>query len=144
MTTEEVKPAITVPTFGKFTGQCKWWSNRLNYGFITVCSDEDNMKGIDVFCHHSGIIPLNSKYRTLRKGEYINFNLVDGPKGKQAVHVTGILGGPLMCDVSPITPKPDVPMQSPQNAGMIPKMMMPFMYPHPSMLHPAFRGPVRA
>jgi len=110
-TPDDIRPAITEFTAGEYTGQCKWWSNRLNYGFITVLSPRD--KGVDLFCHHTGIKPLNSKYRTLRKGEYCNFDVVDGAKGKQAVNVTGIGGGPLMCDVTPYTPRVVLPQGGP-------------------------------
>jgi cold shock CspA family protein len=82
---------------GKTVGQCKWFSDRLGYGFLTVVSDD--LKGKDIFVHHSGITPLNSKYRTLRKGEYVNFDVHDGENGYQATNVTGVYGGPLMCDV---------------------------------------------
>lgn len=81
---------------GKYVGQCKWFNDLLGYGFVTVCDGED--KGKDIFVHHSGIMPLNSNYRTLKKGEYLNFDIIDGMNGLQAVHVTGIQGGPLMCD----------------------------------------------
>lgn len=81
---------------GKYVGQCKWFNDSLGYGFVTVCDGED--KGKDIFVHHSGIMPLNSNYRTLKKGEYLNFDIVTGMNGLQAVHVTGIQGGPLMCD----------------------------------------------
>lgn len=81
---------------GKFVGQCKWFNDLLGYGFVTVCDGED--KGKDIFVHHSGIMPLNSNYRTLKKGEYLNFDIINGMNGLQAVHVTGIQGGPLMCD----------------------------------------------
>ena len=82
---------------GRYTGQVKWWNDRLGFGFATVCAGED--RGRDVFVHHSGIRPLNSNYRTLRKGEYVNFNITNGHNGQQAVDVTGINGGSLMCDV---------------------------------------------
>lgn len=81
---------------GKYVGQCKWFNDLLGYGFVTVCDGGD--KGKDIFVHHSGIMPLNSNYRTLKKGEYLNFDIIDGMNGLQAVHVTGIQGGPLMCD----------------------------------------------
>ena len=102
-TSNDVPPAISDAPHGDFTGQCKWWSNRLNYGFITIIGPSD--KGVDLFCHHTGIKPLNSKYRTLRKGEYCNFDVIDGAKGRQATRVTGIGGGPLMCDVNPYIPR---------------------------------------
>jgi len=82
--------------YGKYVGQCKWFNDTYGYGFITVCDGEE--KGKDVFVHHSGIRPLNSNYRTLKKGEYLTFDLEAGAKGLQAVNVKGINGGPLMCD----------------------------------------------
>jgi cold shock CspA family protein len=82
---------------GAFTGQVKWWNDRLGFGFATVCTCEE--RGRDVFVHHTGIRPLSSNYRTLRKGEYVNFNITNGHNGQQAVDVTGICGGMLMCDV---------------------------------------------
>lgn len=85
------------PTIGETIGQCKWFSDRLGYGFLTVVSDD--LKGKDIFVHHSGINPLNSKYRTLKKGEYVNFDVQEGEHGYQATNVTGVYGGPLMCDV---------------------------------------------
>ena len=85
---------------GKYTGQVKWFNDRLGYGFCTICGGDD--KGKDVFVHHTGIRPANSNYKTLRKGEYVNFNLTNGHNGPQAVDVTGICGGSLMCDVMPI------------------------------------------
>lgn len=81
---------------GGYTGQCKWFNDKLGYGFVTICDGKD--KGKDIFVHHSGIKPLNSNYKTLRKGEYIQFNVIDGMNGLQAVDVRGIGGGPLMCD----------------------------------------------
>lgn len=89
----EVKETETV---GKYTGQCKWFNDKLGYGFVTICDGDE--KGKDIFVHHSGVKPLNSNYKTLRKGEYIQFNVVDGMNGLQAVDVRGIGGGPLMCD----------------------------------------------
>ena len=93
----------TTVKLGDFFGQCKWFDDVRGYGFITVVSDGD-MKGKDVFVHHSVVQTLNSNYRTLRKGEYIQFDIGESAKKNsdhqcQAMSVTGILGGPLMCDV---------------------------------------------
>jgi cold shock CspA family protein len=79
-----------------YTGYTKWFNDKLGYGFITIC--DGNEKGKDIFVHHSGIKPLNSNYKTLRKGEYIQFAILNGKNGNQAINVTGIKGGPLMCD----------------------------------------------
>jgi cold shock CspA family protein len=92
-TTDE--PLVT-GDYGKYVGNCKWFNSKIGYGFITIMNDEH--KGKDIFVHHSGIHPKNSNFKTLSKGEYISLNIVDGQNGLQAVDVTGILGGPLMCD----------------------------------------------
>ena len=103
---------------GETIGTCKWLNDKLGFGFITICDGND--KGKDIFVHHSGINPLNSNYRTLKKGEYINFNVVSGQNGLQAIDVTGINGGPLMCDhiigkkVTPVTSIPSIVTHQPQ------------------------------
>ena len=96
---------VTDPENGVYIGQTKWFNDKLGYGFITIC--DGDKKGKDIFVHHSGIKPQNSNYKTLRKGEYINFNIIAGMNGPQAIDITGINGGPLMCDViQGFTPPP--------------------------------------
>lgn len=91
---------------GQHMGQVKWFNDKLGYGFITVCdihtTPMESHAGHDVFVHHSGVRPLNSNYHSLRKGEYTSFNMTQGLHGPQAVDVTGIAGGTLMCDVVPM------------------------------------------
>ena len=81
----------------RLLGQCKWFSDRLGYGFITVREDGE-FKGNDVFVHHSYIRPCQTFYKSLFKGEYVNFGLNQGYAGMQAVDVTGVNGGSLICD----------------------------------------------
>jgi cold shock CspA family protein len=81
---------------GTLIGNCKWFNKKLGYGFITAYEGEH--KGTNIFVHHSCIKPLNSTFRTLRKGEYVHFDVENGKNGLQAINVTGVLGGPLMCD----------------------------------------------
>jgi CspA family cold shock protein len=83
-------------TTSTHTGQCKWFNNSYGYGFLTVVDGPN--KGADIFVHWEGIKPLNSMYKTLKKGEYCIFDVVESEKGKQAVNVRGICGGPLLCD----------------------------------------------
>jgi cold shock CspA family protein len=85
-------------TVGEYTGQVKWWNDKLGFGFATICEGPE--RGRDIFVHHTGIRPVSSNYRTLRKGEYVNFNITEGHNGYQAVDVTGICGGMLMCDIA--------------------------------------------
>jgi cold shock protein len=60
-------------------GTVKWFSNEKGFGFISR-SDGD-----DVFVHHSAI--QMEGYRTLTEGQKVEFDIVEGPKGKQAANV---------------------------------------------------------
>lgn len=120
------------PIIGQYVGQCKWFNDMLGFGFVTVCEGVD--KGKDIFVHHTGIKPLNSNYRTLKKGEYLNFNIINGMNGLQAVDVTGINGGPLMCDfvsiTRPTTTPPTLPRRSNDSSLMRPATGGPDMRRH--------------
>ena len=68
--------------FGGITmkGTVKWFNNQKGYGFI---SDES---GKDVFVHYSG---LNMEgFKSLDEGASVEFDVIDGAKGPQAVNVT--------------------------------------------------------
>lgn len=93
---EILEETVDTIEHGDIIGNCKWFNKKLGYGFITVY--QGDKRGCNIFVHHSGIRPLNSNFKTLRKGEYVHFNIVDGVNGPQATHVTGVCGGPLMCD----------------------------------------------
>lgn len=149
---------VTEPKVGAFIGQCKWFNDSLGYGFLTVVSAGEQ-KGKDIFVHHSAIKPLNSNYKTLKKGEYVNFDIVKGDNGEQASNVTGVGGGALICDVTtPSTGRggavrapqnvptsaPVPPRRPPRNiAPPTPFPMVgagPFMPPPPPPPHYAGRG----
>jgi CspA family cold shock protein len=57
----------------------KWFSNEKGYGFI------ERDEGDDVFVHHSAIVM--DGYRTLREGQRVEFEVVQGDKGLQAANV---------------------------------------------------------
>ena len=78
-------------------GQVKWFNNKIGYGFITILDKEEK----DIFVHHMNISPLESNYRTLKIGEYVEFAVEEQSSGEhkeQAVDVTGIYGKELQCD----------------------------------------------
>jgi len=66
----------------RIRGTVKWFSAEKGYGFITP---ED---GADVFVHFSAI-QMNG-YRKLEAGDQVEFEIVDGPKGKQADAVSPV------------------------------------------------------
>ena len=60
-------------------GTVKWFNNQKGYGFITA---ED---GKDVFVHFSG---LNMEgFKPLAEGAAVEFDIIVGVKGPQAVNV---------------------------------------------------------
>ena len=63
-------------------GTVKWFNDQKGYGFI---SDEN---GKDVFVHFSGLVMEG--FKTLKEGQNVEFEIVDGAKGAQAVNVTVI------------------------------------------------------
>jgi CspA family cold shock protein len=80
-------------------GQVKWFNNKAGYGFITVNDGEHS--GKDIFIHYSTIRTINSQYKYLVQGEYVEFNLVKSTTENheyQAVDISGIKDGPLMCE----------------------------------------------
>ena len=66
----------------RIRGTVKWFSAEKGYGFITP---ED---GPDVFVHYSAI--QSSGYRKLEAGDAVEFEITEGPKGKQASDVHGV------------------------------------------------------
>jgi CspA family cold shock protein len=60
-------------------GTVKWFNDQKGFGFITP---ED---GPDVFVHHTAI--QGDGFKTLAEGQAVEFEIVDGPKGKQAQNV---------------------------------------------------------
>ena len=62
------------------TGTVKWFNESKGFGFITP---SDGRK--DVFVHHSAI--ASTGFRTLAEGQQVTFDVIEGPKGPQAVNV---------------------------------------------------------
>ena len=58
-------------------GTVKWFKN--TFGFISVDG------GPDVFVHHTAI--EGTGFRTLKEGQQVEFEIVEGDKGPQAAHV---------------------------------------------------------
>lgn len=62
------------------TGIVKWFNAAKGFGFIT----QDN-GGDDLFAHFSAI-NMNG-YKELKEAQKVSFDVVQGPKGKQASNI---------------------------------------------------------
>lgn len=62
------------------SGMVKWFNDAKGFGFITP--DEG---GEDLFAHFSAI--EIEGFKTLKEGQKVTFEVVTGPKGKQAAHI---------------------------------------------------------
>jgi cold shock transcription regulator protein len=61
-------------------GIVKWFNDAKGFGFITP---DDG--GEDLFAHFSAIEMKG--FKTLTEGQKVTFEVVSGPKGKQAAHI---------------------------------------------------------
>jgi cold shock CspA family protein len=83
----------------RYLGRCKWFSNKLGYGFITYNSKKETK---DIFVHWSHLNIMDNDFKTLYQGEYVEFTIIQC-QGVSKTHLTqaaGVTGpelGPLMC-----------------------------------------------
>ena len=61
-------------------GKVKWFNDAKGFGFITPDDGSE-----DVFAHFSAI-NING-FKTLKENQVVQFDLVQGPKGKQASNI---------------------------------------------------------
>ncbi len=65
------------------TGTVKWFNDAKGFGFITP----DNGSG-DLFAHFSAI--NMSGFKSLKEGQKVTYEIVQGPKGKQASNICNL------------------------------------------------------
>lgn len=63
----------------RLKGTVKWFNDSKGYGFI------ERPEGEDVFVHYTSI--QGTGFRSLSEGQKVEFEVIDGPKGKQAANV---------------------------------------------------------
>ncbi|MGL4730758.1 MAG: cold-shock protein [Clostridium sp.] len=61
------------------TGTVKWFNSEKGFGFLSVEGEED------VFVHFSSI--QGDGYKSLEEGQKVEFDVVSGERGPQAVNV---------------------------------------------------------
>lgn len=65
------------------TGRVKWFNNAKGYGFILPQEGDE-----DYFVHYSSIIMEG--YKTLKAGQLVSFDILEGPKGCHAINIRPI------------------------------------------------------
>jgi len=62
------------------SGKVKWFNNAKGYGFILADGQDE-----DLFAHFSAI--QMDGYKTLKAGQAVSFDIVQGPKGLHAINI---------------------------------------------------------
>jgi CspA family cold shock protein len=62
------------------SGKVKWFNNAKGYGFILADGKDE-----DLFAHYSAI--KMDGYKTLKAGQAVKFEIIQGPKGLHAVEI---------------------------------------------------------
>ncbi|KAF0865788.1 cold shock domain-containing protein CspD [Pseudomonas sp. LD120] len=65
------------------SGKVKWFNNAKGYGFIN-----EEGKNEDLFAHYSAIDM--DGYKTLKAGQAVSFEIIQGPKGLHAVKISAL------------------------------------------------------
>ncbi|MDI9347163.1 MAG: cold-shock protein [Methylacidiphilales bacterium] len=65
-------------------GVVKWFDDKKGFGFI---KPDDGSE--DVFAHYSSIVTDSNGRKSLSEKQKVTFEIVQGPKGKQATNIKG-------------------------------------------------------
>lgn len=88
----------------------KWFDAKKGYGFL-VHPDG----GADIFVHYTSIVS-ESRFRTLRTGEEVTFEMHEGPKG---VHARDIISlNPLAEEAAFVPPSPEMAAETAQLSAL--------------------------
>ncbi|WP_176465138.1 cold shock domain-containing protein CspD [Pseudomonas sp. Irchel 3E20] len=79
------------------SGKVKWFNNAKGYGFIN-----EEGKTEDLFAHYSAI--EMDGYKTLKAGQPVKFEIIQGPKGLHAIKISANIDTPNAGTSSP-TPR---------------------------------------
>ena len=82
---------------GRRIGWVKFFSVTRGYGFVT-----DTQTTQDAFVHFSSLQRRSPGWRGLYKGEYVSYTPQMAEGRLAALDVTGVNGGPLLCEASSV------------------------------------------
>lgn len=82
----------------QYKGTVKWFNNAKGFGFL------GREGGADVFVHYSSI--QSDGYKSLKEGDEVEFDIIEGSKGPQADHVVRINDGPHPAAAPPVAAPP--------------------------------------
>jgi CspA family cold shock protein len=74
------KPVFFLGSYQMATGTVKWFNDSKGFGFISPSEG-----GEDLFAHFSAI--QGNGFKTLAENQKVTFDVVTGPKGKQAANI---------------------------------------------------------
>lgn len=74
------------PAMAPFRSVVKWFDARKGYGFLV-----HEETGEDVFIHYSNI-DVDKRFKTLRTGQEVEYDVEDGPKGLHAISIRPLDG----------------------------------------------------
>jgi len=76
-----MSPAVlNIESNNMATGTVKWFNDAKGFGFVSPADG-----GEDLFAHFSAI-NMNG-FKSLKEGQQVTFDIVQGPKGKQASNI---------------------------------------------------------
>jgi cold shock CspA family protein len=84
-----------------YTARVKWFNRTAGWGFVSLTKGAEEHENDDIFIHWKSLNVENEQYKYLVNGEYVNLKInytASGEHSYQANSVTGIDGGPLMCE----------------------------------------------
>ncbi|MCJ8169084.1 cold shock domain-containing protein CspD [Atopomonas sediminilitoris] len=77
------------------SGKVKWFNNAKGYGFIIADGRDE-----DLFAHYSAI--EMDGYKTLKAGQAVQFEIIQGPKGLHAVNIQAATQAATQSEAAPV------------------------------------------
>ena len=84
-----------------WTACCKWFNRQSGWGFLVLTSSAGEYAGDEIFVHYNTLQCTKDVFRYLTAGEYVSVQIGqtdDAKRPWQAIKVTGIDGGILLCE----------------------------------------------